>query len=158
MAALAAPGLDSGITTSAWQSYMKHVKADDDDDIISDEEEEICTIFGGPPEPERDAIAKRREWMAIVQQRLEASAEPIYPRVKLAPNESAAAPLRQAGLLPRPRPHASPTPACTLRTASLQHRPLLGQLLLPRRPAASRPRRWCRRQWARTGCLRRAPT
>ena len=100
-AAVAEPGLDSGITTSAWHSYIENVQPDDDDDSDSDDEEEICNIFGGPPEPERDAIAMRREWMAVVQQRLEASVEPIYPRVKLAPNESAAAPMLK-GVLPRP--------------------------------------------------------
>ena len=64
------PGLDSDITTSAWQSYIANAQPDYDEDVDSDEEEEICTIFGGPPEPERVGIAKRREWMAVVQQRL----------------------------------------------------------------------------------------
>ena len=56
-AAVVEPGLDSGITTSAWQSYIENVQPDHDDDVDSDEEEEICNIFEGPPEPERDALA-----------------------------------------------------------------------------------------------------
>ena len=81
-------GVDPVYTSTHWSEVLENLYDPNLDDVVLQyDEHEICSILGqeGQEQRERDAIAKRREWMAVVAQRREASAEPVYPNVKLAP-------------------------------------------------------------------------
>ena len=105
-------GVDPAYTSTHWTEVLENLYDPNLDDVVLQyDEHEICSILGGEGQEqrERDAIAKRREWMAVVSQRREASVEPVYPSVKLAPTTRE--PMVSPNRLPKPRPSRAHDPS-----------------------------------------------
>ena len=119
---LACPQPASPVFTSDWETIVKNLY----DPTVDEEESEIRSILlpeGQEQRERQEAIAKRRQWMAVVAQRDAASAEwlAMDPRIRFTATSENTPPGPEGGvadMLPRPRPTRVRTAAVAARTAA----------------------------------------